>query len=205
MKIQLSDNVSTPIAADLFVEVVQSFWKGGGFFINLVTENVLDGAKSMVTPDVSDTIDIEIKLTKIINECEFFQLVEKYLIDKNAGFIFVESKALGPTEKLSVKTRRQLVNHLVDFMRHVYGKQIVTEHKISVAKAAIILFPCLKIQNSAIGGIVSFIFFMILKKIRNSLFYTLLISGSLVQSHQRRIYERSIEECDYSREKKIIW
>lgn len=77
------------------------------------------------------------------------------MIDKNAGFIFVEQKTLGPSEKFSVKTRRQLVNHLVDFMRNVYGKQIKTDHKIAVAKAAIILFPCMKIENSDIGGIVS--------------------------------------------------
>lgn len=81
--------------------------------------------------------------------------MEKYLIDRNAGYIFVESKALGPKEKLSEKTRRQLVNQLVDFMRHVYGRKITAEHKIATAKAAIILFPCMEIEDSAIGGIVS--------------------------------------------------
>lgn len=87
----------------------------------------------------------------------FFQILEKYLIDKNGGHIFVESKALAPKEKLSEKTRRQLVNHLVDFMRHVYGIKITAEHEIATAKAAIILFPCMEFENSAIGGIVSLV------------------------------------------------
>lgn len=53
----------------------------------------------------------------------FFQILEKYLIDKNGGYIFVESKGLSPKEKLSEKTRRHLVNHLVDFMRHFTAKK----------------------------------------------------------------------------------
>lgn len=57
------------------------------------------------------------------------------------------AKHLGPKEKLSEK--------LVDFMRHVYGRKITAEHKIATAKAAIILFPCMEIEDSAIGGIVS--------------------------------------------------
>lgn len=53
LKIKLFDNVSTPIHPEIFQEVVKSFWNGSGFFINLVTENALDAAKSMVTPEVS--------------------------------------------------------------------------------------------------------------------------------------------------------
>lgn len=77
------------------------------------------------------------------------------MIDKNGGHIFVESKALGPDEKFSDRTRRQLVALLVDFMRHVFGKKITADNKIATAKAAIILFPCMKIENSTFDGIVS--------------------------------------------------
>lgn len=58
MKILLFDNVTTPIPADIFVEVVKSFWNGSGFYINLVTENASDVAKAMVTPDVSVVFEI---------------------------------------------------------------------------------------------------------------------------------------------------
>lgn len=53
LKVQLFDNLSTPIHADIFELVVKSFGNGSTFFINLVYETDLDGAKKMVTPEVS--------------------------------------------------------------------------------------------------------------------------------------------------------
>lgn len=157
LKVQLFDNISTPISPDIFVAVVQSFWNGSGFFINLITENDLDAAKSMVTPDVSNTIRNTMNSMEIntVNRDNSFQILKKYLIDKNASHIFVESESLGTNGKLLERTRRQLVNHLVNFMLHVHGQKITTEQKIATAKAAIILFPCMEVKNSTIGGIVS--------------------------------------------------
>lgn len=84
-----------------------------------------------------------------------FQNLEKYLIEKNAGHVFVESKALGPDGHLSSKSRCQLVAHLVDFMYQIHGKKISKENKVATAKATVALFPCLKFAGSP-DGIVSF-------------------------------------------------
>lgn len=91
----------------------------------------------------------------INNKCVVFQILENYLIEHNAGHIFVESKSLQPQQTLSERTRKQLVTHLVDFMRKVFGSKITVDHKTATAKAAIILFPCMEVIPSKIGGIVS--------------------------------------------------
>lgn len=83
-----------------------------------------------------------------------FQTLEKYLIEKNAGQIFVESKALGPDEFLSKIPRTQLVQLLVDFLIQVHGKKITQANKVAAAKATVALFPCLEFAGSE-DGIVS--------------------------------------------------
>lgn len=174
LQIQLSDNLMTPIPLDMFVDVVKCFYKGSGFYINLVMQLALDDAKSMVTPDVSENSQNKLK-KRNISKRNSIQNLEKYLIEKNAGNIFVESKALGPDEHLSTKSRCQLVAHLVDFMHQVYEKKISNEIKVATAKASITLFPSLKFAGTT-DGIVSFcnilndlylIFFKYLKRFRS--------------------------------------
>lgn len=53
LQIRLIDNESTPIHPEMFGEIVQNFWNGSGFYIQLLVENDFDAAKSGVTPDVS--------------------------------------------------------------------------------------------------------------------------------------------------------
>lgn len=153
IQIQLSDNLTTPIHPDMFEEVIECFSNGSGFYVNVSTQLALDDAKLMVTPDVSDIFQKQMnKMRKI--KMILFQNLEKYLIDKNAGHIFVESKALGPDEHLSNKSRCQLVAHLVDFMYHVHNGKISRENKIATAKATVVLFPSLKFTGTK-DGIVS--------------------------------------------------
>lgn len=83
--------------------------------------------------------------------CVIFQILEKYLLEKNAGVIFVEANALGPDEYLSFKSRTRLVQLLVDFLHQVCGKKITQNDKIDAAKALVALFPCLKFAGSKLG------------------------------------------------------
>lgn len=53
LKVQLFDNLSTPISPEMFVDVVKRFGNGSGFYVHLVMELALDNAKSTITSDVS--------------------------------------------------------------------------------------------------------------------------------------------------------
>lgn len=55
---------------------------------------------------------------------------------------------------LAVDKRQELVRHLVDFMVKSFGLFPSAYQKRSTASAAIIVFPRLACENSAIGGIV---------------------------------------------------
>lgn len=68
LKVQLFDNLSTPISPDMFVDVVKRFGNGSGFYINLVTELALESAKSKMTADVSNVIQNEV-YTKYMKSC----------------------------------------------------------------------------------------------------------------------------------------
>lgn len=135
-----------------------------------------------------------------------FQTLEKHLIEKNAGSIFVESKALGPDEHLSTKSRIQLVQLLVDFMYQVYGQKIKQQHKVDTAKATVTLFPCLKFAGTELG-IVSFIYLTLdfyIRKMLHTIFVNNLMTGTLVQFCQWRLDRPTNEELPHSREKKVI-
>lgn len=58
--------------------------------------------------------------------------------------------------KLTDSSRNKLVDVLADFMFLKFGPYPSKEEKILISKLAIELFPCLRIPNSKIDGIVSY-------------------------------------------------
>lgn len=60
----------------------------------------------------------------------------------------------GREKKLNDKSRKSLVHILARFVTDKFGQ---SQQKIAVSKAAIYLFPSLRVVNSTVGGIVSYI------------------------------------------------
>lgn len=80
------------------------------------------------------------------------QTLETFLIDADATAILHENKTAG---ELSEKSRRKLTKLLHEYLTETYGDCVTKNEKIALARATIVLFPCLKIDESSIGGIVS--------------------------------------------------
>lgn len=87
-----------------------------------------------------------------ISYFSFCQALETFLIQENATEILHESKTTG---ELTQFTRRKLIKRLHDYLKETYGDKATHDDKSALAKATITLFPCLKTNESAIGGIVS--------------------------------------------------
>lgn len=96
------------------------------------------------------------KVNLYFNHLQFtiskFQELKSYIIEKNGQSVFDEFRI---SFDLMVPTRKQLINLVHDYVIETYKNNYVHEDIEEICKELIFMFPCLKVTDSAIGGIVS--------------------------------------------------
>lgn len=143
--VDITDNLNTPIIPEVFDLIVDSYSRSGSFYLNIeITGDLHDAV--LTTSKVNLIMSAFVFAIFSNSKFCFSQALETFLIQENATEILHESKTTG---ELTQCTRRKLINRLHDYLKETYGD------KSALAKATITLFPCLKTNESAIGGIVS--------------------------------------------------
>lgn len=176
---RIYDNIDTEILnADIFDKILRKFCHSGSFYLKVQFEGSTQNSTLLpVTKEVS-IINFEsswlsnwqtkcsLRLcccfspsTFIFGFCLFVQILRAFLIENGGARMVNEFNYEG---KLCKKSRQKLCDFLCDFLFQKFGLYPTREQKAAVSKAAIQLFPVLRVPNSKLDGIVSTIFIIIL-------------------------------------------
>lgn len=80
--------------------------------------------------------------------------MKNFILERDGeDYLFIEEQNQG----LTLASQNRIFHHVFEFIKSEYTVQAKTESIIEVCKAAIELFHSLKIEESAIGGIVSIV------------------------------------------------
>jgi hypothetical protein len=82
----------------------------------------------------------------------YLKVLERYLIQVNASQILINNEQHG---KLERNDQQKLIRHLTDFIIERFGLLPSRFEKQSVARAAIEIFPYLRMKDSKDDGIVT--------------------------------------------------
>lgn len=84
----------------------------------------------------------------------FSQRLKEYIVrHEGDDELFVEENE----DKLSPRSQDTVLKYVLEFIKNQYTLSIRPDDMIQVCKAVIALFPSLKVEDSEIGGIVSFV------------------------------------------------
>lgn len=158
IKVNLVDNLLTPIPPDSFSEIIENYSKSGSFYINFkydVKPNDSDKIQAITSEASLLVAKYIIQNVKIYFPLFSLQTLENYLIEMNADHIILDVREGRP---LNESNRLKVVKHVVNFLMTNFGKYPSTHVKRMAAKAVVTLFPCQRYKDSNGDGIVCLYF-----------------------------------------------